>query len=409
MSEMSLVSAKRAKLDIDSKKGNVAAKRALKLSENPDGFLSTVQVGITLIGILTGMVSGEAFSADLAVLLSRIPVFEPYAMGISEAIIVILVTYCTLIFGELVPKRIGMIKADGIAKLMASPMIMISKLAYPIVWILTKSTAAVVGLFRLNEAEETKVTEEEIKAMVQESLEDGEIEPVEHDIVERVFNLGDRGVSSIMTHRMEVVFIDMHASVEEIKRVIKETPYSSYPIIDGSVDDIVGITTLKLIVSNIEKPDFDFKNIILTPPIIHSKTNAYKALELLKKTRMEICVVVDDYGGLVGVVTLKDILEGLVGNIPQVDEQDEWVARDDGSVLVDGQYSFFDFLESFEMEDLWDDNNFDTIGGLIISELKSIPKTGDRVEWNGFEFEIIDMDGMKIDKILVNPPNKRQH
>lgn len=403
MSEMSLVSAKRTKLDIDSKKGNAAAKRALELSENPEGFLSTVQVGITLIGILTGMVSGEAFSADLAVLLARIPVLEPYAMGVSEAIIVILVTYFTLIFGELVPKRIGMIKADGIAKVMASPMIMISKLAYPIVWILTKSTAAIVGIFRFNEAEETKVTEEEIKAMVQESLEDGEIDAVEHDIVERVFNLGDRGVSSLMTHRTEVVFIDIHASVDDIKRIIKETPFSSYPIIDGSVDDIVGITTLKQIVSNIEKPEFNFQNIVFSPPIIHSKTNVYKALELLKKSRMQACIIVDDYGGLVGIITLKDILEGLVGTIPQADEQDEWVVRDDGSILVDGQYSFFDFLESFELEDLWEENNFDTVGGLVISELKSIPKTGDFVEWNGFKFEIVDMDGMKIDKILIVP------
>lgn len=407
MSEMSLVSVKRAKLDVDSKKGNAAAKRALELSDNPEGFLSTVQVGITLIGILTGMVSGEAFAADLAGVLSRISVLEPWALGISEAVIVILVTYLTLIFGELVPKRIGMIKADRIAKIMASPMMMISKLAYPIVWLLSHSTTAIVSIFRLNEAEEYKVTEEEIKAMVQESLEDGEIDEVEHDIVERVFNLGDRGVSSLMTHRTEIVFIDVHASVDEIKGIIKDSPFSSYPVIDGSIDDIVGITTLKQIVSNVDKPDFDFKDIIFNPPVIYGKTNVYKALDLLKKTRMQACIIVDDYGGLVGIITLKDILEGLVGSIPQVDEQDEWVIRGDGSILVDGQYSFYDFLESFEMEEMWEDYDFDTVGGLFISELKTIPKTGDIVEWNGFKFEIIDMDGMKIDKILINPLNGR--
>lgn len=401
MSEMSVVSAKRSKLKIDAKKGSKSAQRAIDLSEKPDNFLSTVQVGITLIGILTGLLSGEAFTADLAQVLAKIPVLEPYAMGVAETIIVILVTYFTLILGELVPKRIGMIKADSIAKSIALPMMYLSKLTYPIVWILAKSTNLLVKILGLNTTDETKVTEEEIKAMVDESLEDGEIDEVEHDMVERVFNLGDRCVSSLMTHRTEVVYLDINSTIKEIKHLIVEQPYSSYPIVDGSIDKIVGITTLKLIISNIDKDNFSLQQIILPPAIILDKTNIYKALDIMKESRQQVNIIVDEYGGLQGIITLKDIIEGVVGDIPQLDEPDEWVVRADGSILVDGQYPFFNFLEYFELEELWEDNDYDTLGGLIINELGHIPQTGDSLEWNNFSFEIIDMDGARIDKVLI--------
>lgn len=402
MSEMSIVSSKRTKLEIDVKKGRLSAKKAIELSNDPDNFLSTVQVGITLIGILTGMVSGDAFSADLAVVLANIPFIAPYALAVAEILIVITVTYLTLVFGELIPKRIGMLMPERIAKAVASPMLLLSKIAYPIVWILSKSTNLVIKLFGLNSIEENKVTEEEIKAMMQESLEDGEIEEVEHDIVERVFNLGDRAVSSLMTHRTEVVFLDLNADVEEVKKIIKEQPYGSYPIIDGSFDNVVGVATLKRLVCAIDNKDFTLKKIISTPAYIHNKASVYRSLELLKKSKMQTGIVIDEYGGMVGIVTLKDILEGLVGVIPQTDETDEWIVRDDGSILVGGQYPFFDFLEHFEKEDLWKDNDYDTISGLIINELNAIPTTGQIIKWNDFRFEIMDMDGAKIDKILIS-------
>lgn len=401
MSEMSIVSAKRSKLKVEAKRGNSSAKRAIELGEKPDNFLSTVQVGITLIGILTGMLSGEAFSADLAAVLSRIPHLEPYALGIAETIIVILVTYLTLILGELVPKRVGMIKADSIAKIIASPMIVLSKLTYPIVWILAKSTNIVVSIFGLNNSEAAKVTEEEIKAMVDESLEDGEIDEVEHDIVERVFNLSDRAVSSLMTHRTEIVYLDINSTKEQIRQLIIEKPYSSYPIVDGSIDKIVGITTLKLIVSNIDNHNFTLQQIINPPAIIPDKVSVYKAFELMKESRQQTSIIVDEYGGMRGIITLKDILEGVVGDIPQFDEPEEWTVREDGTILVNGQYPFFNLLEHLELEELWSENDYDTISGLILEELCTIPKTGDIVEWNNIRFEIVDMDGVKIDKVLI--------
>ena len=402
MSEMSVVSAKRAKLNLEAKKGNKSAQRAIELSENPDNFLSTVQVGITLIGILTGMLSGEAFSTDLANILAKIPVLSPYSMGIAETIIVVIVTYLTLILGELVPKRLGMIKADGIAKAIALPMNYLSKITFPIVWILAKSTNLAVKILGLNTTEETKVTEEEIKAMVDESLEDGEIDEVEHDIVERVFNLGDRSVSSLMTHRREIVHIDKNFSADEIKHLIKKQPYSSYPVVDGSIDKIVGITTIKLLISNIEKEDFSIEQVILPPMVILEKANVYKALDLMKESRQQVGIIVDEFGGLQGIITLKDIIEGVVGDIPQLDEpNDEWVVREDGSILADGQYPFFNILEHYELEELWGDNDYDTIGGLIMDKLGSIPQTGDYVNWHGLRFEIMDMDGVRIDKVLI--------
>ena len=402
MSEMSVVSAKRAKLNLEAKKGNKSAQRAIELSENPDNFLSTVQVGITLIGILTGMLSGEAFSTDLANILAKIPVLSPYSMGIAETIIVVIVTYLTLILGELVPKRLGMIKADGIAKAIALPMNYLSKITFPIVWILAKSTNLAVKILGLNTTEETKVTEEEIKAMVDESLEDGEIDEVEHDIVERVFNLGDRSVSSLMTHRREIVYIDKNFSADEIKHLIKKQPYSSYPVVDGSIDKIVGITTIKLLISNIEKEDFSIEQVILPPMVILEKANVYKALDLMKESRQQVGIIVDEFGGLQGIITLKDIIEGVVGDIPQLDEpNDEWVVREDGSILADGQYPFFNILEHYELEELWSDNDYDTIGGLIMDKLGSIPQTGDYVNWHGLRFEIMDMDGVRIDKVLI--------
>ena len=402
MSEMSVVSAKRAKLNLEAKKGNKSAQRAIELSENPDNFLSTVQVGITLIGILTGMLSGEAFSTDLANILAKIPVLSPYSMGIAEPIIVVIVTYLTLILGELVPKRLGMIKADGIAKAIALPMNYLSKITFPIVWILAKSTNLAVKILGLNTTEETKVTEEEIKAMVDESLEDGEIDEVEHDIVERVFNLGDRSVSSLMTHRREIVYIDKNFSADEIKHLIKKQPYSSYPVVDGSIDKIVGITTIKLLISNIEKEDFSIEQVILPPMVILEKANVYKALDLMKESRQQVGIIVDEFGGLQGIITLKDIIEGVVGDIPQLDEpNDEWVVREDGSILADGQYPFFNILEHYELEELWGDNDYDTIGGLIMDKLGSIPQTGDYVNWHGLRFEIMDMDGVRIDKVLI--------
>jgi len=401
MSEMSVVSSRKSRLEIEARKGNRAAQKALELANEPDNFLSAIQIGITLIGILTGLFSGEAFAGDLAKIVGKVPFLSEYAYGISETLIVILVTYLTLVFGELVPKRLGLAKAEGIAKAIAKPMDILARITYPFVWLLAKSTNGVVKLFGIKEGEESKVTEEEVKAIIKESLDDGEIEEVEHDIVERVFNLSDRTVSSIMTHRTDVVFLDINESGEELKNRVKENIYNTYPVISEDIDNIIGVVHLKDIFGMMDSDEFSLQNIMNDVFYLPKEMNVYDALEKFKSQRMKSAIVTDEFGGMVGIVTLKDILEALVGAMPEENEANGWMVREDGSVLVDGQFSFYDFLAEYDKEHLYQDNDYNTISGLMIALLKEIPHVGQKVEWDDFTFEIMDMDGARVDKILI--------
>lgn len=401
MAEMSVVSSRKSKLELEAKKGNKSAQRALELANEPDNFLSAIQIGITLIGILTGLFSGEAFAGDLAKVMAKVEFLEPYAYGISETLIVIAVTYLTLVFGELVPKRLGLAKAESISKVIAKPMTMLARVTYPVVWLLAKSTGAVMKLSGIKEDEESKVTEEEVKAVMRESLDDGEIDEVEHDIVERVFNLGDRNVSSIMTHRKEVVFLDIDESVEQLRMKVRENVYNTYPVISGEPDNIVGVVHLKDIFCAIDSEGFSLRDILKEVFYLPKEMCVYDALEKFKSGRMKSAIVTDEYGGVIGIVTLKDILEALVGAMPEENDANDWVTREDGSVLLDGQFSFYDFLERFDKEHLFQENDFNTVSGLVIDLLKEIPHVGQKVSWDEFTFEIMDMDGARVDKILV--------
>ncbi|MDR1740214.1 MAG: hemolysin family protein, partial [Bacteroidales bacterium] len=403
MSEIALVSARKSKLEVEAKRGNKSAATALKLANQPDRFFSTIQIGITLIGILTGLYSGEAFAGDLAMVFQGSAALSPYAYIISKIIIVITVTYLTLIFGELVPKRLGMNKAEGIAKSVAKPMIFLSRLTYPFVWFLAKSTAVIMRLSGLNKTEENKVTEEEVKAIVKESLNDGEIREIEHDIVERVFNLGDRDISSIMTHRTELVCIDidLDKSPEELHAKIVSNIHDIYPVISGSIDNLVGVIHLRDLFSEFGVDDFSLEKILKTTSYLPENMSVYNALMHFKSTHVKYGIVIDEFGTVQGIVTLKDIMDALVGEVSEEGENKNIIQREDGSWLVDGQYSFYDFLSNFDAEDLFTDNDYNTISGLILELLGSIPKEGQKVVWKHFTFEVLDMDGARIDKVLV--------
>ena len=401
MAEMSVVSSRKSKLELEAKKGNKAAQRALELANEPDNFLSAIQIGITLIGILTGLFSGEAFGGDLAKIMAKVEFLEPYAYGISETLIVIAVTYLTLVFGEMVPKRLGLAKAESISKVIAKPMTILARITYPVVWLLAKSTGAVMKLSGIKEDEESKVTEEVVKAVMRESLDDGEIDEVEHDIVERVFNLGDRNVSSIMTHRKEVVFLDIDEGVEQLRMKVRENVFNTYPVISGEPDNIVGVVHLKDIFGSVDSEGFTLKDILKEVFYLPKEMCVYDALEKFKSGRMKSAIVTDEYGGVIGIVTLKDILEALVGAMPEENDANDWVTREDGSVLLDGQFSFYDFLERFDKEHLFQENDFNTVSGLVIDLLNEIPHVGQKVSWDEFTFEIMDMDGARVDKILV--------
>ncbi|MDO4757006.1 MAG: hemolysin family protein [Parabacteroides sp.] len=406
MSEIALVSARKARLDLEAKHGNKSAQMALKLAHEPDNFLSTVQIGITLIGILTGLYSGEAFAHDLAEYIKPIQVLEPYALVISETVIVIIVTYLTLILGELVPKRIGMGYAERVSMLVAKPMHILSKIASPFVWLLSKSTALIVKLIGTDITEESKVTEEEIKAIVKEGFDDGEVQEVEQDIVERVFNLGDRNVGSIMTHRSELIWLDLTDSIEQIREKIQENLFNIYPVANGKFDNIEGVVYLKDLFGRIDEPDFSLSQVIRPAEFLPENQSVYNALEQFKQDRVKYGIVTDEFGGIQGIVTLKDIMEGLIGQVPEMDDELSIVERTDGTWLVDGQYSFYDFLEYFDLVDLYQEHDYNTLSGLILEILERVPKEGESLTWLDFKFEIVDMDGARIDKVLVSKNNE---
>ena len=401
MSEIAMISARKSNLSAEAKKGSSSAKRALQLAEEPDRFLSTVQIGITLIGILTGLYSGDKFAEDFSEILVGWGMNASIALGVSKTIIVVIVTYLTLIIGELLPKRIGMNYSERIAKVVAGPMHLLSLLTSPFVWVLTKSTALLSKMIGLRE-EDPIVTEEEIKSMIAEGAEDGSVQEMEQDIVERVFSLGDRKVESIMTSRNEIVWIEKEMTAEDISDLIKENLFEVYPVGNDSLDDILGVVFLKELFAALDQPDFKLSDIIRPAQYFHEYTDVYKVLEQMQEKQVAYGLVCDEFGVFQGIVTHKDILEGLVGTISDDEQEPDIIERkEENSWLVDGQIPFYDFLEHFECEDLFAENDYNTLGGLILEKLEHIPLSGESLQWEDFQFEVVDMDGARIDKILV--------
>jgi putative hemolysin len=402
MSEIALISARKNRLETAANKGNPAAKVALDLANSPNKFLSTVQIGITLIGILTGIYSGDKITTDVQNFVAGFEMLKPYADSIAVGIVVVILTFFSLVLGELVPKRIGLNYPEAIAKAVAVPMKIVSKITAPFIWLLTISTEFILDVFRIKPTADGKVTEEEIKAIIKEGTEVGEVQEIEQDIVERVFHIGDRKVNSLMTHRKSVDYLSLDDSPEELKNKVLNDLHSFYPVCHENLDEIIGIVSLKELFLNFEKGSFDLKSMIKEPVYFIEHTSAYKALEMFKKSRVHYALVVDEHGVFQGIITLNDILEALVGNASDFYEEEfQLVVREDGSWLVDGHYSLHDFLTYFDMDEHINDYEVTTVSGFIITELGDIPKQGQKLIWNKLEFEVIDMDGVKIDKILI--------
>ena len=403
MSEIALVSARKARLENMAERGDLNAKRALQLANNPEIFLSAAQIGITLIAILTGVYSGERFSVRLVPFFQQISFLKPYAEGISLTIVVIIVTFLSIIFGELIPKRIALLRAERIAKLVAGPVLFFAKITYPFVWLLSKVSTLFFFIFNIKRSKDDAVTEEEIKTMITEGTVAGNIEEEEREIIERVFHLGDRNITSLMTHRSDIIWFDVDDNEERIKQKIISEPHSVYPICEGEIDNIKGIVSIKdlYVTDDMTK----FKEIMRPAMFVPENNSAYQLLEKFKQTKHHSCFIVDEYGTMQGLITLNDILEAIVGDIPQPDMADyEVKEREDGSFLIDAQIPFYDFLTRFEKAS-WlheGEHEFDTLAGFILHELERIPQTGDKFDWKGFHFEIVDMDGHRIDKVLVN-------
>lgn len=402
MSEIALISARKNRLESAAKKGNKSAQTALDLSNTPNKFLSTVQIGITLIGILTGIYSGDKVTTDVQLFVERFESLKPYSDNIAVGVVVVILTFFSLVLGELLPKRIGLNYPEKIAKMVAIPMKWISVATAPFIWLLTVSTDALLKLFMIKPSSDGKVTEEEIKAIIKEGTEGGEVQEIEQDIMERVFHIGDRKVNSLMTHRKSVVFLPVNADKNHVRELMLKELHSVYPVYGENYDDIVGVVNLKGIFAHFEQQNFNIPDIMTEAPFIMEQTTAYNALENFKKSGVHYAFVADEYGVFQGIITLNDILEALVGDASDFYKEDFQLAeREDGSWLVDGHYPLHDFLTYFELDELISDYEVTTVSGLIMTELSRIPRQGEKLIWQNFELEVIDMDGVKIDKVMV--------
>ncbi len=400
MAEIALVSARKARLEAQANKGDLRAREALELANHPDKFISTTQIGITLIGILNGLFSGESLKSDLQAYLNNYPSLQGYSGGIATTIIVIAITYFSLVLGELVPKRIGLSNPEGIAKTLAAPMRIVTLITYPFIWLLTKSGNLLVRLFKIKNRD-NQVTEEEIKAIINEGTEHGAIDEAEQEIIERVFHLGDRNITSLMTHRSDMVWIEYGCTVGDIKKLNDELVHSVYPVCEGSIDNIKGVVSLKDVFKL--SSDIPVSEVMRAALYVPENNSAYQLLEKFKVSRTHYAFIVDEYGSMQGIITLNDILSAIVGDFSEPHEEDyEITARGNGSFLFDAQLPWYRFLSYFKKA-AWSegDEDFDTLAGFILQQLERIPSTGDKVVWRGFEFEIVDMDAHRIDKLLI--------
>ena len=404
MSEIALISARKNRLESAAKKGNTSAKTALDLANSPNKFLSTVQIGITLIGILTGLYSGDKITDDVRLFLESFSVFKPYSHNLSVGIVVVILTFFSLVLGELLPKRIGLNHPESIAKAVAVPMKIVSIITAPFIWLLTTTTDFILKILKIKPTADGKVTEEEIKAIIKEGTEGGEVQEIEQDIVERVFHIGDRKVNSLMTHRNSLVYLSIEDDdLSALKDKMLAELHSVYPVCEDNLDEVVGVVFLKDLFASFEKGSFNLRDITKEPAYLIEHTSAYKALETFKKTKVHYALVTDEHGMIQGIITLNDILEALVGDASDFYEEEfQLLAREDGTWLVDGHYSLHDFLTYFDMDDLINDYDVTTVSGLIMTELSYIPKVGEKLIWNKMQLEVIDMDGVKIDKVLVS-------
>lgn len=403
MSELSLVSSRKFKLENAKRRGSSTAKTALELAENPTKFLSTVQIGITLIGILLGVYSGQNLTTDLAIALSNVEILAPYSKPVATALVVLLVTYLSIVLGELFPKRLGMAFPESIAMVVAKPMLLLSRVTAPFVWLLSISNDFLLTIFGIKHTSESKVSEEEIKAIIKESAEGGEITDIEQDIVERVFELGDRRINTLFTHRTELVYFNLTESWDEIRVKINTEKHSAYPVCQNNdLDNIVGMVLVKdLFAPGLER-DFDIRKVSRKPLFINENSFAYQVMELFKKERMHYGIVIDEYGSTMGIVSMDDVLDALVGDASESDQEEYQITpRGENSWLVDGQYAIIDFVKYFDLNIQLKTKGFTTVAGLMIHKSASIPEVGDKVLIENLQLEVVDKDGQRIDKILV--------
>lgn len=412
MSEIALISAKKNRLQAKANKGSKKAVVALDLSEHPNRFLSTIQIGITLIGTLSGAFGGATIAKQLSEIFSEIPWLDPYSDILGVGIVVLIITYLSLVIGELVPKRIALDNSEKVAIGVAPLMHVVSKISNPFVTILSKSTDLVIRMLGIRQSSEPTITEEDLKSMLFQGRETGVIEESEQNMVERIFRLSDRDISAVMTPRTELVFLSIDENKDEILEKIIQYPFSRFPVFKESYDDLIGIVDSRdLLLQKITANDFDLSSVMQKPSFLPETTSALDALEYLRSSGIKVAVVIDEYGGVLGMAGMNDIVRAIIGNVKEPDiTQEDVVLRDDGSWLFDGMLQIDELKEYLGFERLpeEEDQKYETLSGLMMTMLNRIPLAGDYFDWNGYRFEVMDMDGRRVDKVMVIPPQSVQ-
>lgn len=407
------MASRKARLQQRAQEGDHNAQIALELAEDPSRFLSTVQIGITLVGIFAGAFGGATLATGIARYLATIPVIGVYADTISLGLVVLAITYLSLIVGELAPKRIALQNPERIASLVAKPMRRLSVLTGPVVSLLSRSTDLLLRLIGVQATEEPAVTEEEIKVMIGQGAESGVFAVAEQEMVERIFRFGDRAVSSLMTRRPDIVWLDLEDPLEKNLAILAGRVYSRLPVCRGSLDEVVGVLRAKdLLNQSVEGKPFDLMSVLQPPVFVPETLPAIKLLERLRQARTHIVLVVDEHGSVEGLVTLNDILGALIGDLPAVDESDEpyAVQREDGSWFLDGMLPVDDFKALLDIDKLPDEEtgNFQTLSGFVMMQMGRVPTVGEYFDAVDLRFEVADMDGYRIDKVLVFPKEREQ-
>lgn len=407
-SEIAVVAARKVRLQQLVDKGSRPARVALRLAETPNDFLSTVQIGITLIGILSGAVGGATLAKHLKPALDGIEALQPYSEGVSVTLVVVLITYLSLVIGELLPKRLALAHPEQIACRIAPAMRALSRLSSPLVHLLGASTDALLRFLNVEVSTEPEITEEEIKALIRQGADSGLFEESEHDMVQRVLRLGDRAIRTMMTPRTEICWLDLEDSLEENLAEVRQSNHSRFPVAQGSLDNCIGIVRVRsLLTAHMGSEPIDLPVLCQAPLYVAESTLSLSVLEEFKRTGIHIALVTDEFGGVEGLVTLNDLMEGIVGDLPALEDEDEpsFVIRQDGSWLVNGNLDIneFDALIGTKVIGSIPQSSYHTLAGFVIHGLARIPKASDYFDWHGYRFEVMDMDGYRVDKILVTP------
>jgi putative hemolysin len=412
MSELAIVSARKVRLQQLANQGDIKARIALELANAPNQFLAIVQIGITLLAILSGAFGESTISRRVIPLLNLVPWLAPYSEVLATVIAVLIITYLTLIIGELVPKRLALNYPERIASVVAIPMRMLANIASPVVYLLSASTDLVVRMMGIKPSTEPQVTEEEIRVLIEQGTEAGTFEEAEQDMVERVFRLGDRPVNALMTPRPDIVWLDLEDTAEENRKKMLDSCHSRFPVCQGGLDNVLGIMHVTdLLARSLSGQQLDLTVSLRQPVFVPESTRGLKILEVFKQTGIHLALVVDEYGVIQGLVTLNDIMVEIVGDVPSAGELEEpqAVQREDGSWLLDGMLPVDEFFEIFEIDEIPTEHrgSYQTLGGFVITHLGRIPSATDYFEWESLRFEVMDMDGNRVDKVLVTPMERK--